>query len=272
MANPKIDDKEFFDILDEIQLVRKESNEGYPWNHQQEDRQAAESCVAALYHAHKLPPPRAYSWARSPRAMWGAIKLMRQFQTESRQNVVAGLVPMGDPVETEAKRVMLDTCLDRTLTVTLGANLVNMFGSGYPKMRLHQMRRSLHDLKHILESQMEGENGLGRGMRAPSFAEMTMWPIASLPSEFYNLKNQAIVIAPFMHVCFLSRPPKWIRTDELGRLHSADGPAVLFEDGYEVWAAQTPQKALRDAIEGEYLPEPEVLALPAPEVENDREA
>jgi hypothetical protein len=253
--NPNIVDKEFFDMLDEIQLVRKESNEGYPWTHATEDRQAAESCVASLYEAHKLPPPRAYSWARSPRAMWGAIQLLRQFQTESRYKVVEGLVPLGDPVETEAKRVMLDVALDRTITTTLGANLSRIF-----TMQHSTMRRSLVDLKEIL-----GEQMIPPQNRMPSFSDMTLWPIESLPSNFYNLKGQAIVIAPFMHCCFLSRPPKWIKTNEQGRLHSTDGPAVLFEDGYAAWVAQTPQHRLDDGDDAEYLPEPEVLALPAPE-------
>jgi hypothetical protein len=248
--DPIIDDKQFFAALDEIEIVRRESNSGYPWQHVMEDRAAAEDCIASLYKKHSLNPPRAYSWARSPRAMWGAIKLMRQFQTESRQNVVAGLIPMGDPVETEAKRVMMDTIMDRTLTVTLGGNLSNIF-----RTNLGTMRRSLEDLKEILNLQMEGEHGLGRGQRAPMFAEMVLWPISNLPG-FHNLKCQALVIAPFTHVCFLSRPPKYIKTNLAGRLHCTDGPAVLFEDGYEVWAAQTEQTA---------LPDNKVLELPAPE-------
>lgn len=261
---PVIDNKEFFAALDEIELVRRESNEGYPWQHVAEDRYAAELCIESLYKKHNLNPPRAYSWARSPRAMWGAIKLIRQFQTESRQSVVAGLVPMTDPVETEAKRVMLDTCLDRTITVTLGGNLCNMF-----RMEMGSMRRSLTDLKKVLDMQMEGEQGLGRGQRAPMFAEMTLWPIANL-SRLYNLKCQALVIAPFTHVCFLSRPPKYIRTNLEGRLHCTEGPAALFEDGYEVWTQQTSPDALpepQDALTIEESTTNQPLGLPAPQKE-----
>lgn len=253
--NPKIDSKEFFAMLDEMELVRKESAQGYPWSDVMEDRYAAELCVGSLYAAHKIPAPRAYSWARSPRAMWGAIKLMRQFQKESRQNVVAGLIPMTDPVETEAKRVMLDTVLDRTLSVTMGGNLAKTFAMGHS-----QMRRSLVDLKRVLESQMAGIRGLGAGQREPTFAEMTLWPVEKLPHQFFHLQRQAIIIAPFTHVCFFSRPPAYIYTDDHGHLHRVDGPAVRFEDGFEIWAQQTDEESTA-------LPDSPALQLPAPEKE-----
>lgn len=83
----------------------------------------------------------------------------------------------------------------------------------------------------------------------------------------YNhaLRQQALVIAPFVKCVWISRPPVFIKTDDDGHLHCIDGPAAKFSDGYEILAKQQPKPLLEDASDAEYLPDPDVLALPAPE-------
>jgi len=43
-------------------------------------------------------------------------------------------------------------------------------------------------------------------------------------------------LVPYEHACWICEPPELIRVDSEGLLHSADGPALRYGDGWSVWA------------------------------------
>ena len=52
----------------------------------------------------------------------------------------------------------------------------------------------------------------------------------------WGLAQNASWILPHAHVCWLMEKPRLIRQDANGRLHSPDGPALLYGDGSKVYA------------------------------------
>ena len=53
---------------------------------------------------------------------------------------------------------------------------------------------------------------------------------------FLLIAAQAEWIIPHRHICWVSEPPRVLKTDERGRLHSASGPALQYRDGWAVYA------------------------------------
>lgn len=58
----------------------------------------------------------------------------------------------------------------------------------------------------------------------------------SLLSGWANLARSVFWWYPFEHICFVCDRPQHIRRDQRGRLHSLDGSAVAFADGYAMYA------------------------------------
>ena len=65
---------------------------------------------------------------------------------------------------------------------------------------------------------------------------------------FLNLARQTPLALLLDHVAFVSERPLVMQLDENGRLHSADGPALAYSDGYKLysWHGTTVRQALID--------------------------
>ena len=60
---------------------------------------------------------------------------------------------------------------------------------------------------------------------------------------------------PHEHVCWISERPDRLRYDTKGRLHSVDGPALSYPDGWSAYC----WKGVR--VDPSYLEKPEQIAL-----------
>lgn len=255
MENPDFDN-----IQSVIQLRPKPA---YPWSYTDEDRWAAQEAVKILYASLQLAMPR-FAWAPSPGAMHKASRMLRTIQAGTSYQMVQALVPMGqmDRIEREARVALLAALIDPDVSTQSGGLIINMIsgvfgGVGNPPIALWDLRQQLKF----------PESDPSRTTAPPSFMDQSLWP-AFYPGfgvqRLSALQRQAIIIMPFTKVCWLCRPPIYIRTDEYGRLHCADGPAAEWGDSFKVWCDRTPPE------ERVALKSGEVLALPAETEESDR--
>ena len=226
----------------------------YPWTGVTEDRWAAQEAVVTLYSALQLPKPR-MAWCPSPAAMHKASRMLRTVQAGTAYQMVQALVPVeGDRIEREARVSLLAAMLDPDVTTQSGGLLIGMiqgvFGNQYDQFP------ALSDLRYILRFKEADPSG---SWAPASFAEQALWPSffpAFAAPRLSALQRQALIIMPFAKLCWLCRPPEFIRTNEFGRLHCATGPAAEWSDGFQVFCDRTPPE------EREKLKAGETLALP----------
>jgi hypothetical protein len=212
----------------------------FPWLNIAEDREVVHDALTGLYARLGLKRPR-FTWARSPFAMMGAIRYMREMQTGTKGEAIKAMVKGLDPIEAEIRSVFLDGIIDQNLSVTTGACLKNTL------MGPNTSHTSgLLPIKELAENLAQQFGNYGRVAGWKDWALYPVW------HEFnYALRTQTLCIIPFVHVCWISRPPVMVKTDDEGHLHCADGPAVRFADGFEVWAEYKKPEELT-----KFMPEP----------------
>jgi hypothetical protein len=245
-----------FDQIEAIVLRKPEP--AYPWSYTSEDRWAAQEAVKILYASLQLAMPR-FAWAPSPASMYKATRMMRTIQAGGAYNMVQALIPAGDidRIEREARVALLAAMIDPDVTTQSGGLIINMIAGvfGGPGNSIP----ALADLRKAIYIQPEKDPS---GTRAgASFNEQCLWP------SFYPgftvprlsaIQRQAIIIMPFTKICWLCRPPVYIKTDGYERLHCADGPAAEWADGFKVWCDRTPEEEKVKLEAGERLALPEV--------------
>lgn len=255
--NPAVDNEKFFDFLaNAAQWEEHRKETDFPWSGYSEDREKVHDAIAGIYSCRQLPRP-IFSWARSPYSMFGAMQYLRSMQIGSRQEAIKAIVRGGDPLEAEARAVFLESVMEKNLTVTVGANMRDIFGP-----RSEGWLKPVKQLAEILERKFTPPpNG------KPLSAGWKDWVMYSIAREFnHAMLTQTLCIAPFMRIVWISRPPMFLKTDDEGNLHCGDGPAVRFEDGFEIWHQHVKPERL-ETPEVEVLEGKTVLALPAPKEE-----
>jgi len=248
--NPEINNGSFFDLLDNRPGMSMHSPKGpWPWSGIPEDRAGAEEQVTAMYESWGYARPK-FAWCLSPRSMNGAMTMLRQVHKESRFAMVNALVPSaGDPVEVETKRTLLHAMLDVNLTVTVGASLRDKFRGNRSIMPL--------PMRELSEACQQGFTPPLTGMNRPAnWSDVAVWPMEYVPFEW--LPSQALVISPYLKLCWLSRPPVEVQT-EGGHLTHA-----RFADGWEVQRLADDED---ERLELEVSKDIHTLGLPAPEEE-----
>lgn len=246
----KINDTAFFTLIDpEMGQIIADAerrrhlrfNTDFPWEHVTEDRERLKDAINARYEALGLKHPR-ITFARSPNAAFGALMYLRQMQTTMRQNVITAMTKNDvDQLDAEARAVFLESIIDKDLTVSLGACLRDSLLPGEGR-RL----RPLVQLADILRQKFTPPaNG------KPQPAGWRDWVVYPVEHGFnYDIQTQCFCLLAFVKAVYVSLPPLFIRTDEDGNLHSAEGPAVRFADGFEIHCQHIDHSA--------------ELALPAP--------
>lgn len=226
----------------------------FPWTHRTEDQWAAREAVKVLYASLSLPAPR-MAWAPSPATMHRASRMLRTVQSGGSSNMVQALVPQGpDSIEREARVALLAMMIDPDVSTQSGGLIIKMIQDVFGRESTNEFP-SLADMRRLLRFDEKDPSGTW----APAmFAEQCMWP------AFYGgfrvprlepLRSQALIIMPFAKLCWICRPPLYIRTDEFDRLHAVDAPAAEWPDGFKVYCDRTPKD--------ERLPEPtKTLLLP----------
>lgn len=244
-----------FNLIDA--LVHHRDVPYFPWSGVSEDRWAAQDAVVTLYAALQLPKPR-MAWCPSPAAMFRASRMLRTIQHGTAYQMVQSLVPMdGDRIEREARVSLLAAMIDQDVVTQSGGLLIGMIQGVFGK-NVYNIE-ALCDLKNRIQFKDQDPSG---SVAPARFSEQCLWPV------FYPgfhvprldpLQRQALIIMPFAKLCWLCRPPLFVKTDEFGYLHCATGPAAEWSDGFQVFCDRTPPE------EREKLKAAEMLALPAGE-------
>lgn len=248
-----------FDLIDA--LVHHRNQPRFPWSGATEDRWAAQDAIVTLYAALQLPKPRMV-WCPSPAAMFRASRMLRTVQHGTAYSMCQALVPAGgDSIDREARISLLAALIDPDVSTQSGGLLINMIQNifGRPGTSEVYSLACLLDIKARLQFQEQDPSGTVAPAR---FSEQTLWPVFypgfNVP-RLNPLMRQALIIMPFAKLCWLCRPPLFVKTDEFGYLHCATGPAAEWSDGFQVFCDRTPPE------ENAKLKAGEALALPAGE-------
>ena len=225
-------------------LVVRPPEEPFPWVGYPggEDHAMAEDAIRRIYERLKLKPPH-WAWAPSPASMYMAINMLRAIQSGQRHKFIEGLVLANDPVA-HAKRTLLDAIIDRTVTTTTGQAIKPLLGwRSREKMWMSDLLRFLG--AHNFRTQNAGPKPLP----GPNVNEVTVYPDNYL--ECIGPLVQILSFIPYVHICWICRPPIEARLYEDGHLQM-----MRFSDGYEISLppAEEP-KELEEAEELKGLPE-----------------
>ncbi len=212
------------------------------------DRKEAECGIACAYQAAGWPPPRHIIWCLSPKqmaALWAGtpseragpnLKAAIVEQARSRaafaiqRRVTGGLLAAVDdlnPASETAGDTIRESIYRDSLALRRGRPPFGRFLFWLNKSRswlhLRDAGCSLrgyawlerHDLFRDVCGLTEETEGLLGLLRIAASAD---WMI------------------PHRHICWVSEPPKFVKTDAQGRLHCATGPALEYRDGGLIYA------------------------------------
>lgn len=260
--DPTINEAAFWAAIDPslAALAIRRPELDWPWQGVSEDREVVHDALTAIYAKLGYPRPR-FNWARSPFAMFGAMQYLRQMQTQQRQVVVREIMRGGNALEAEVRATFLEGILERDLTVSLGACLSSTILPGKEKQPI-VLDELAEGLRRRFTPAPDGK---------PLPAGWKDWVLYPMKRPFnYALRTQTYCLFAFMRCVWICRPPQFIRTDDDGHLHCADGPAARWEDGYEVFSVYEAPERLpepQDALALEESTTNQPLGLPAPQKE-----
>ena len=205
----------------------------FPWTGVGEDRWAAQEAVTTLYASLQLPKPR-IAWAPSPKSLHVASRMLRTVQAGTAYSMVQSLVPQGpDRIEREARVALLAAMLDPDVTTQSGGLLIGSFEGVFG--RPQSAPPAILQMRELLQFSEQGAPGTSSPAR---FMEQCMWP-SLYPGlqtpRLAVLSRQAMLIMPFAKICWLCRPPVYVRLDGTGGLHCDSGPAAEWSDGFAIW-------------------------------------
>lgn len=212
------------------------------------DRAAAEAGVARAYAAAGLPPPREIVWCSGPRELAGAWVRARSACGENVRSQIVDLV-------CRRAEALADRSVGLAVRVALAdeprLSRVPSFCASIDEA----VHRDCERVRPVLRARLAGFFAPSRSARlsfaASSFAFHSAPTLGAL--EFFHdvcdLKRQTAALAglwqiaknaawmlPHRQVCWLAERPRILRQDARARLHSADGPAVAYADGWSAYA------------------------------------
>jgi hypothetical protein len=240
------------------------------------DRGAAEEGVRLAYHAAGLKPPTRVVWCDSPVALFELARrasradganvkfaFLRRMQrqlaarvgTRLHKRVLAAIgraVNPGDTLVAGAAEAVILRTPDENLSLLarvrrgdpLSLNLPVLLGrQGFRDRAIGQ-----HELSWL---------GAYDYIRDVLGLQVETAPVAGL----WQVARSLGWLQPHKHTCWLAERPDLLRGDVAGRLHSANGPALRFPDGWSVWAwkgveipswmIEQPERITLAAIDGE---------------------
>jgi hypothetical protein len=217
------------------------------------DRDAAEEGVRLAYHAADITPPARLVWCDSPVALSGlacratradganlksaivdrprrkvAALVSRRVDRRVQAAVESAVNPFDALVASAADAVMLRAAHEN-------ASLLDRIRRSHSLSLSWTLRALLgrQGFRHSVAGQHE-LSWLGTyeyfrnelGLRAETA------PLLGL----FQLATSVGWVQPHEHTCWLAERPSLLRRDPQDRLHNASGPALLYPDGWSVWA------------------------------------
>jgi hypothetical protein len=231
--------------LDRVLAADARRQDGrFPWENSQfgHDHFAAEEDVRELYDRLKLAQP-VISWADSPASLWRAVSMLRTYA--NKHDLIGSLVPMSvNRIEDAARRAMLGAILNTDVLTSTGAVLRGMLGwtsSGawkYPAIEdAARMMLSQEEMGHVANA------GKGFVSRSARYHEAAVYPAlyGDAPSR---LTRNCFCFTPYARAVWLCMPPTVFKTDADGHLHSDDGPAAEWRDGFQIFRNREEEERL----------------------------
>lgn len=236
--------------LDQIIAADARRQDGrFPWEHSQfgHDAFAAEEDVREMYERLKLAPP-VITWADSPASLWRSVCMLRGYA--HKHAFITDLVPMSvNRIEDAARRAMLGAILNTDVLTSTGAALKGMlgWGQGTPIWTWYY---AIDDAATMIGRQEEmgryqqAAAGEGhRAMRAARFNEAAVYPGLHHNAPQRLLRN-CFCFTPYARAVWLCMPPTVFKTDAAGYLHSSDGPAAEWSDGFQIFRNREEEERL----------------------------
>jgi hypothetical protein len=211
------------------------------------DHEGVATCVRSAYAAAGLPAPSEIVWEQGPADLANAWARRR---SSGGDNVRAAIV--------DAVRRKVELGVDRAISLTVRMALAGEpglaraaeFCASLDEAVLRLSERTLPTLRARLADFLPRRR---RRMSFPasSFSFLSapwlgsteyLHDVAGLRrqtealSGLWALARNASWIVPHADICWLMEKPQLIRHDANGRLHAADGPAVVYGDGCKVYA------------------------------------
>jgi hypothetical protein len=216
------------------------------------DRRTAEQGIRLAYAAAGLAAPKRIIWCGGPMEIAEQLAVVspgvpiganvKQEIFDSVRDSVATLSEilwkdvLSAAVELDAQRRFGAEAIDRAVVEAADA-LLSRFS-----VRVRHAALRLRGLPRLLPKSSFSDVALGPGQLASLAVYEQLRDAAGRKSETRRLRGlwkiaaSAGWIVPHEHACWISERPDILRVDARGRLHSADGPALRYRDGWSVFA------------------------------------
>jgi hypothetical protein len=235
------------------------------------NRQLAEAAVERVYLAADLIPPRQISWCESPAELARSWRMNRNGAGRPLRSAIVERLR----AKVMDELVRCTSSLARSRLFASQASLRAPFSNLIVQIGMAQ-GSAMPGLRHLLQRL--------RSAYAPRFASVAHCfqtdldlPVFTSTYKFCDLKSvvwpmwsYALLAAevdwflPCQSICWLSERPARLCCDALGRLHAADGPALIYRDGVEAYAWKNTQVPARAILQPSSITTMEVNRAPDP--------
>jgi uncharacterized protein DUF6745 len=243
------------------------------------DRATAEEGIHLAYRAAGLPPPQRIVWCGGP------IEIARKLAAVTPQDAVGASV----------KALIYDQARDRIAELAEKSQPVAMEAAGRIRMRgtltalqiAEAVQAAADDIlfsfalraRHAFDvwrgatrwlpddtflDVAIGPDELGGLAVYEYLHEVEGWEEAQPLRGLWTVATSASWIVPYANVCWIAERPEVLQSDARGRLHSADGPALRYRDGWSyfawkgtkvpAWMIEHPERITADIIGDEIDP------------------
>ena len=220
------------------------------------DRPATEDGINEAYAAAGLPPPQQIIWCQSPLELTNRRRDMRS-AADAGASVKAQVVDavvrgVGRAVELSTSRSFRSRLWSEarlSLPSTLSRAVLEAVNTATRTGARHQARLWRRNLLQWLRRQPSPKRELPFEEAAFSSHDGPPLAIYQCLQESCGLTSETAAvmgllkvasstgwIVPYENFCWASERPDVLKTDDQGRLHSAEGPALQFADGWAYYS------------------------------------
>jgi hypothetical protein len=255
------------------------------------DRDTAEEGIRLTYRAVDLPPPQRIIWCGGPVEIakrLAAIGAGDRIGANVRATIIdGGLRRIATFAEIFCKEIVVAASDISNKRPTAKYDLleqVNGVSAAINRIVDDATREIFSRPSVKIRNAMRWSSGLPRLLPLANFSEIALGPnnfaslgvyeylydVASWKDEMECLRGlwavakSASWIVPHERVCWIAERPETLRTDAGGRLHSVDGPALRYRDGWwayawkgvqtPAWMIEHPERITRSRISKTYEP------------------
>jgi hypothetical protein len=216
------------------------------------DRRTAEQGIRLAYAAAGLAPPKQIIWCGGPMEIAEELAALRgttPIGPSVKQEIFdcvrrrAGTLAeifwkdvLCSALQLDAQRRQAAEAIDQVVVEAVNSRLCR-----FSARARHAVRR-LRGFPPVLPNLSFSEVAIGPSELASLAVYKYLRDAVGCKNEtrrlrgLWKLAASAGWLAPYEHVCWVSDRPDILRVDAKGRLHSSDGPALRYRDGWSVWA------------------------------------